>query len=141
MRSILAATALVAMPFVAFADESPLVGEEMAKTADNLSAALIYADWRGSCKALDPKIEEAKANGAFDDVDYAVLDYTARDADAFFASADAAGVGQAIRAHLESGVKTGQLLLIDADNQTVLNTIKNDTSAGRITAAVRAAKG
>jgi len=95
-------------------------------------AVLVYADWCGSCKVLDPKIEKVKSMGKIPGVEFVVLDYTAKEADAFYADAKAAGVEAALRAHLDGTIKTGQLLLIDIDDQTVRGTVKKDMDAGAI---------
>ena len=105
-----------------------------------LAAVLIYADWCSSCKILEPKIKEAKAAGAFEGVDYIVLDYTGRDAQAMFAAADAAGVGGAVRAHLAEDVFTGWLLLVDRDDARVIGKVTKSLTANEISGAVKSAK-
>ena len=86
-------------------------------------AVLIYADWCGSCKILDPKLKEARGLGAIPGLDYVVLDYSAKDPADFYAQAEAAGVGAAVTAYLNGTIKTGQLVLVDMDDQKVLKKI------------------
>jgi len=110
--------------------------DTVAMTAKT-KAVLVYADWCGSCKVLDPKIEKVKSMGKIPGVEFVVLDYTAKDADAFYADAKAAGVEAALRAHLDGTIKTGQLLLIDIDDQTVRGTVKKDMDAGAILGKIK----
>lgn len=105
---------------------------DVAAMTAKTKAVLVYADWCGSCKVLDPKIEKVKSMGAIPGVEFVVLDYTAKDADAFYASAKAAGVEAALRTHLEGTIKTGQLLLVDMDDQTVRGVVKKDMDAPAI---------
>ena len=104
-----------------------------------LVAILVYADWCGSCKVLDPKLQAAKAEGAIDGVSYHILDYTARDEDSFFAAADALGAGTAIRSKLSDGVKTGILLLVDVDDGEIVGDLRKELSSEDIRAALEAA--
>lgn len=104
-----------------------------------LAAVLVYADWCGSCKVLDPKLTQAKAEGPIDGLQYFVLNYTDRDDEAFFASADALGFGAPIRTKLAEGVKTGILLLVDLDDGTIVGDLRKELSAEEIRAAMVAA--
>lgn len=110
---------------------------DVVAMAPKTKAVLVYADWCGSCKVLDPKIEKVKSMGAIPGVEFVVLDYTAKDADAFYADAKAAGVEDAIRTHLNGTIKTGQLLLVDLDDQTVRGTVKKDMDTGAILGKIK----
>lgn len=114
-------------------------GAETPAAETRVAAVLSYADWCGSCKTLDPKIEAVKAAGVPDGVGFVTLDYTDRDGDAFFAGADAAGVGEAIRTFYADEVKTGILLLIDTETNTVLADIRKTMSVEEIDAAIKSA--
>ena len=83
----------------------------------NTKAVLIYADWCGSCKVLDPKVKEVQSMGNIPGLEFVTLDYTAKDANAFYVQAEAAGVGEAVKTYLDGTIKTGQLLLIDVDDK------------------------
>lgn len=107
--------------------------------AAKLAAVLIYADWCGSCKILDPKVQAAKAEGQIDGVSYHVLDFTARDEAALFAAADALGIGTAIRTKLSRGVSTGILLLVDVDDGKIVGDLRKGLSSTEIRAALEAA--
>lgn len=121
---------------------APKVVETITQTASidtKSKAVLIYADWCGSCKILDPKIQEVKAMGPVPGLEFVTLDFTAKDNAAFFAQADAAGVGEAVRIHFGDTVKTGQLLLVDLDDSKVIGTVtKTDEPLG-IVAALKGA--
>ena len=104
-----------------------------------LAAVLIYADWCGSCKVLDPKLQSAKAEGPIAGLQHFVLNYTDRDEDALFTAADELGLGAPIREKLSDGVKTGILLLVDLDDGTVVGDLRKELSAEEIRAAMVAA--
>ena len=64
-------TFMMAVPTMARADDSD------GMTSDTPAVALFYADWCGSCKILEPKLEKAKA--ALKDknaIDWVVFDLT-----------------------------------------------------------------
>ena len=86
-------------------------------------AVLIYADWCGSCKVLDPKIKAIQSNVTIPGLSFVTLDYSDKNPDSFYAQAEAAGVGGAIKEYLADTIKTGQLLLVDIDNQKVLSKV------------------
>lgn len=97
-------------------------------------AVLVYADWCGSCKVLDPKIKAVQAMGPMPGVEFVTLDYTDKDADNFYAQAKAAGVEEAVRAELDGTIKTGWLLLVDVDDKRVLSKVtKADETAEIVT--------
>lgn len=106
------------------------------ETGTRLAAVYIYADWCGSCKVLGPKVLTASAQGPIDGLQHFVLNYTARDDDAFFAAADSLGLGAPIRAKLEAGVKTGMLLLVDVDDKKIVGDLRKTLSPDEIRAAL-----
>lgn len=106
---------------------------------DRIVAALSYASWCGSCRALDPKITEARAGGDPEGVHFVVLDYTDRDVDAFFAGAETAGVGPALRTHYADGVTTGRMVLVDLETGTVVGEINKNMSSAEIREALETA--
>ena len=104
-----------------------------------VAATLIYADWCSSCKIIEPKIDVVKEGGSIDGVEWVTLDYTARDADAFFASADELGIGEAIRDQLGGDVITGILLLVDIDTKKVVADLRKELSPEELRSAIEAA--
>ena len=112
----------------------------MVATEDSrLVAVLSYADWCSSCKILEPKVETVQASGAVEGVSFLTLDYTDRDVEAIFAAADAAGVGEAVRAHFAQSVTTGIMLLVDRDDKKVVSVVKKEMTNDEIAAAIQAA--
>jgi len=102
-------------------------------------AVLIYADWCGSCKVLDPTVKVAQKMIPFNTVEFVTLDYTAKNDNEFYLAAEAAGVGKAVKTYLNGKVKTGQLLLVDIDDQTVLKKVDKSFNAKAIVMAVKEA--
>ena len=146
-KSILAAGALLGLIACSGA-ETPKVEAPNAKAAApaaaevmaaKTTAVLIYADWCGSCKVLDPKVKEARGLGTIPGLDFVVLDYSAKDAADFYAQAEAVGVESAIRAYLDGTVKTGQLLLVDVDDAKVINKVTKVDAVPEILSKIKAA--
>lgn len=149
IKTILVGASVVALAACSQADapttSTPTsVTEAVTETVSNAAeampvktkAVLIYADWCGSCKVLDPKVKAAQAM-SIPGVDFVTLDYTDKDEAAFYAAADAAGVGEAITAYLDGTVKTGQLLLVDLDDQKVLTKVTKTFETPDIAQAVK----
>jgi len=105
------------------ASEASMMAETKTK------AVLIYADWCSSCKVLDPAVKKVQAMGPLPGAEFVVLDYTDKDETNFYAQADAAGVEAAIRTYLGDTIKTGQLLLVDVDDEVVIKKITKEDTA------------
>lgn len=92
-------------------------GEDSAQSPERI-AALFYADWCGSCKVLDPKVKEARAELAEDTktlfVTFDLTDEASKAQSAMLAKA--LGLGALYEAHAP---KTGYMLVIDADDKSV----------------------
>lgn len=114
---------------------------DMASEAAQIKtkAVLIYADWCGSCKVLDPALQKAKMMGPMPGLEFITLDYTAKNSTAFYAQAEAAGVGDAVKKHLNGTIKTGQLLLVDIDDSKVVGTVTKSLDADEIVSALKQA--
>jgi len=102
-------------------------------------AVLVYADWCGSCKVLDPKVQKVKSMGAIPGVDFVTLDYSSKDPNVFYAQADEAGVGKAVRDYLDGAIKTGVLLLVDVDDEKVIGKVTKTSEPGEIVTALKEA--
>lgn len=138
MRLIIAVTAAAFL--VACGQAEVPASERAAVTAPaedtRVLAVLSYADWCGSCKALDPKVKAVQAANTFDGVEFATIDYTSRDADAFFSDADTLGVRDAMRSQFGEKIKTGRLYLVDLDTGDVISTIDKSMDETAIVAAI-----
>lgn len=104
-----------------------------------LAAVLIYADWCGSCKVLDPKIKTVKSTHSFADTAFVTLDFTAKDKGAFMTDAKSARVAMAVKNHFNGKIKTGQMLLIDLDDKKVIGVIDKSMNESAIAAAIEKA--
>jgi thiol-disulfide isomerase/thioredoxin len=129
-------------PIATETDHSNMGTPDMAEMETKTKAVLIYADWCGSCKILDPKVKAVQAMGTMPGLEYVTLNYTDKNPNDFYAQAAAAGVEDAVRAELDGTIKTGWLLLIDVDDARVVSKVtkEDDTSeiAAKLTAALAA---
>jgi thiol-disulfide isomerase/thioredoxin len=111
-----------------------MAGEMMATKT---KAVIVYADWCSSCKVLDPAVKKARSMGDVPGVEFVVLDYTDKDAGAFYAQAKAAGVESAVRAYQAGTIKTGQMLLVDVDDAKVIGKVTKEDAAPAILAKLK----
>lgn len=147
-RLHVAATALVLLGLGACSSE-PAVSVDEATSAraaaavvtrvsedTRLAAVLVRADWCSSCKIIEPKLALVRAANSIDGLQHVTLDYTDRKKDAFFATADAAGIGPAIRAHLGDDVTTGIVLLVDLGDMKIVGDLRKELSDAELAAAM-----
>lgn len=116
---------------------SPVFAEATSVQEDaRLAAVMIHADWCSSCRIMEPKLAALKDGAKIEGVQFLTLDYTNRDKSALFAKADSLGIGEPIRAKLSDGIKTGILLLVDMDDQTIAGDLRKTMSPNEIRAAI-----
>ncbi len=101
-----------------------------------LVAVFSYATWCSSCKALDPKINAVRAANTFEGVEFFALDYTQKDAAAYYAAAETLGVADTMRTKFADRISTGRLYLIDRDSGAILAEVTKDMDEAAITAAI-----
>lgn len=138
MRMIFAATALA---FMAACGQTSVSASERATVSapaedTRILAVLSYADWCGSCKVLDPKVKAVQAANRFDGVEFATIDFTSKDSDAFFADAETLGVGETMRTTFGNKIKTGKLYLIDLGTGNVISTVDRSMDEAAIASAI-----
>ena len=124
--------------------EGPTVKNTVTNAANasmetKTKAVLVYADWCASCKVLDPAVTKAQSMGPLPGVEFIVLDYTDKNKSNFYGHAEAAGVETAIRTFMGDAVKTGQLLLVDVDDEKVITKITKEDAAPVILAKIKSA--
>ena len=105
--------------------------------AAKTKAVLIYADWCGSCKILDPKVKAIQASANIPGLDFVTLDFTDKNPENFYAQADAAGVSDAMKTYLAGTIKTGQLVLVDMDDQKALSKVTKTFEPADIVTALK----
>lgn len=121
----------VAIPFTSHSED----GATAAKPA--VYGVLLYADWCGSCKALDPKIAQAREGAKLDtqDVLFITLDLTddvAKHQSAMMAAS--LGISDAYE---KNAGKTGLMILIDANTGEKLAQVTNKSKPTEIAAKVQ----
>lgn len=101
-----------------------------------VAAVLIRADWCSSCKIIEPKLEAVKAGDGVEGLQHVTIDYTDRDKEAFYAAAEKMGVADALGAHLDGGVTTGIILLVDMETNSVVADLRKALSEDELKAAM-----
>lgn len=151
MSAILTPVAAIALAAACSNEAATKVSPEIAAAAEaavidkiapdtKIAAVLVRADWCSSCRIIEPKLDVVRAASPIAGVGHITLDYTARDEDAFFAEADMAGVGDAIRtAFAENGVTTGIVLLVDVASGAIVGDLRKSLSSEDLANAMAAA--
>lgn len=127
---------LIPILFVALSTVSH--GEENSPPAKPaVYGVLFYADWCGSCKALDPKVTQARGAAKLDtqDVLFVTLDLT-NDTTKHQAAMMAAALGISDVYESNAG-KTGFMLLLNAENGEKLSQLTNKMEASDIATRIQ----
>ncbi len=128
---LLISIALITAPFISFGEQSK-AGNKPA-----VYGVLMYADWCGSCKALDPKIAQARKEAGLDQQDILFVRWdltnetTQHQAEMMAA---VLGLGQAYEANAG---KTGFMLLFNADTGEKLARITTKYDAKEIATIIQ----
>lgn len=141
LKTAVLAAGLSLLPLAACAapTEPPSQVSQPVETS-RVAAVRVHADWCPNCKALDPKVAAVQSSGEWEDVSFVRIDYTRRDRDAVYAEADQLGLGDALRDYFAGGIKTGLLLLIDVENQSVIDVLNSKASEDEIAERIMAAQ-
>lgn len=102
-------------------------------------AALFYADWCGSCKTLEPKVDAARGGAQLDKQGVLFVRFDLTDAESSHQAgllAQSLGLG----AHFDHNAgATGYLLLIDAHSGKAIGRLTKQMSAPAIAGSITAA--
>lgn len=126
----LAALALLLAPAPIRAGTVPVEGEGDPA----LYVVKVHADWCGSCKALAPILKEVRAGVADQPVLFVELDVT--DA-TLTAQARLLAAALSVEDHFKANNKTGLVLLINARDHTLLETVTKQNSAAEIVGKIK----
>lgn len=127
----LAALAFLLAPAPTLAGTVPVEGEGDPA----LYVVKVHADWCGSCKALVPILKEVQAEVADRPVLFVELDVTDS---ALTAQARLLAAALDVEDHFKANNKTGLVLLINARDHTLLETVTKQNSAAEIVGKIEA---
>ena len=136
MKQYMALPMLLVVSMIMIATGFAETKEEKAETP-KVIGLLFYADWCGSCKVLDPKIEAIKKDFAKDPVLFTRVDLTddfTKGQSKLFAN----WVGLA-DIFAEHGKKTGFMLLIDSAEKKILSKLTKTQSEDELRDEIKAA--
>lgn len=128
---MLAALAFLLAPAPTLAGTVPVEGEGDPA----LYVVKVHADWCGSCKALVPILKEVQAEVADRPVLFVELDVTDS---ALTAQARLLASALDVEEHFKANNKTGLVLLINAQDHTLLETVTKQNSAAEIVGKIEA---
>ncbi|MEM7618667.1 MAG: thioredoxin family protein [Pseudomonadota bacterium] len=124
--TIMALAVLAIMP-AAFAEDGAMMKKHMMEDKAKVHAVVFYSDTCGSCKILEPKMEEAMGVVNTDRVNVVKLDFSnAASIEASKKLAADQGVGSTLQAY---GAKTGFVVLVDDAGNEIAKLTKKDSAA------------
>lgn len=131
LRSVAFVPLLLASSFSASGPDAPSADDP------EVYAVVFYADWCGTCKALDPKVMQVWPSFADEPIEMVKLDFTdAATTEAAEALAAEHGLGDVYTA--DAG-KTGFIVLVSADTMEEVGRIGARDSVDEIRSKLRAA--
>lgn len=105
---------------------------------DDIVSVLFYADWCGSCKILDPKVEKARENKAAEGIEFIVLDMTDKNS---IANSRQVAEEQDLSPLLQKyGAATGFMVIYDRTNDDILSVVGSGSSPEEIISQFEKAK-
>lgn len=130
---------LIVFSFFATALLGASFGTHAQTNASTPTAVLFYADWCGSCKILDPKVEEARKNSAAQGIDFVKLDMTDQASRQKSKQlAETKGLTKLLDTY---GYGTGFMVIYDKKNDKVIKTITSSQNTTEIVSAFKKASG
>jgi thiol-disulfide isomerase/thioredoxin len=112
--------------------ELPSQSTETVISQTLLKVVKLEADWCASCQIVKKNVKAAKAENAFEHVDFAVIDYTDKDKEAFWARAAELGVEAQLKKALKGKPKTGKAYVFDATSLEIIDVITKKDDAAEI---------
>lgn len=97
---------------------------------DDIVSVLFYADWCGSCKILDPKVEEARESDAAKDIKFVVFDMTDRNS---IKNSQQIAEDQNLKPLLQKyGAATGFMVIYNRDKDEIIDVLGSGASPEEI---------
>jgi thiol-disulfide isomerase/thioredoxin len=125
----------IAMPLVSHGDESSATAKPKPKPA--VYGVLFYADWCGSCKALDPKVAEARKEAKLDSQDILFVTLNLTDETTKHQAAMMAATLGIFDLYESNSGNTGFMLLLNAETGEKLAQLTKKMKVGDIATRIQ----
>jgi len=116
---------LLSVPFVS-------QSEEMTSKKPVVYAVMMHADWCGACKAMGPKITQARGEGELDSKDVLFVKLDLTDEKTKHQAAMMAEILGFSELYKSNAGKTGYMLLIDAETGEKITSVTNKSDVTEI---------